>query len=308
MKILFIDTVHPFLKQELEKQNYICDTAYDKSKTEIQKIIHNYQGVIIRSRFIIDKEFIDYSSELKFIARSGSGLENIDVDYAESKNINCYNAAKGNQQAVAEHALGMLLSLFNNLNKADQEIRTGIWKREENRGRELAQKTIGIIGYGNNGAAFSEVLKGFDVTILAYDKYLTKYPYQSTMESIYNQANIVSLHVPLTAETVYLVNDDFIHKFEKDFYLINTARGKCVNTKDLVSALENGKIKGACLDVLEYEKTSFENLSQEGFTAEMQYLMNSPKTILSPHIAGWTQESNMKIAEVLLKKITSSAQ
>ena len=308
MKILFIDTVHPFLKQELEKQNYICDTAYDKSKTEIQKIIHNYQGVIIRSRFIIDKEFIDYASELKFIARAGSGLENIDVDYAESKNINCYNAAEGNQQAVAEHALGMLLSLFNNLNKADQEIRTGIWKREENRGRELAQKTIGIIGYGNNGAAFAEVLKGFDVTILAYDKYLTKYPYQSTMESIYNQANIVSLHVPLTAETVYLVNDDFIHKFEKDFYLINTARGKCVNTKDLVSALENGKIKGTCLDVLEYEKTSFENLSQEGFTAEMQYLMNSPKTILSPHIAGWTQESNMKIAEVLLKKITSSAQ
>jgi D-3-phosphoglycerate dehydrogenase len=308
MKILFIDTVHPFLKQELEKQNYICDTAYDKSKTEIQKIIHNYQGVIIRSRFIIDKEFIDYASELKFIARAGSGLENIDVDYAESKNINCYNAAEGNQQAVAEHALGMLLSLFNNLNKADQEIRTGIWKREENRGRELAQKTIGIIGYGNNGAAFAEVLKGFDVTILAYDKYLTKYPYQSTMESIYNQANIVSLHVPLTAETVYLVNDDFIHKFEKDFYLINTARGKCVNTKDLVSALENGKIKGACLDVLEYEKTSFENLSQEGFTAEMQYLMNSPKTILSPHIAGWTRESNVKISEVLLKKITASFQ
>lgn len=308
MKILFIDTVHPFLKQELETQNYICDTAYDKSKDEIQKIINNYQGIIIRSGFIIDKEFIDYASELNFIARAGSGLENIDVDYAESKNINCYNAAEGNQQAVAEHALGMLLSLFNNLNKADQEIRTGIWKREENRGRELAQKTIGIIGYGNNGAAFSEVLKGFDVTILAYDKYLTKYPYQSTMESIYNQANIVSLHVPLTAETVYLVNDDFIHKFEKDFYLINTARGKCVNTKDLVSALEKGKIKGACLDVLESEKTSFENLSQEGFTAEMQYLLDSPKTMLSPHIAGWTQESNVKIAKVLLEKITSSAQ
>ena len=308
MKILFIDTVHPFLKQELETQNYICDTAYDKSKAEIQKIINNYQGIIIRSRFIIDKEFIDYASELKFIARAGSGLENIDVNYAKSKNINCYNAAEGNQQAVAEHALGMLLSLFNNLNKADQEVRSGIWKREENRGRELAHKTIGIIGYGNNGSAFAEVLKGFDVTILAYDKYLTKYPYQSTMESIYKQADIVSLHVPLTAETTYLINDDLIHKFEKDFYLINTARGKCVNTKDLVSALEKGKIKGACLDVLEDEKTSFENLSQEGFTAEMQYIMDSPKTILSPHIAGWTQESNVKIAKVLLEKITSSAQ
>jgi D-3-phosphoglycerate dehydrogenase len=202
----------------------------------------------------------------------------------------------------------MLLSLFNNLNNADQEVRSGIWKREENRGVELSEKTVAIIGYGNNGSAFAEVLKGFDVTILAYDKYLTKYPYQSTMESIYKQADIVSLHIPLTAETTYLVDDDFINKFAKDFYLINTARGKCVNTKGLVLALENEQIKGACLDVLEYEKTSFENLSQEGFTAEMQYLMNSPKTILSPHIAGWTQESNVKIAEVLLKKITSSAQ
>jgi D-3-phosphoglycerate dehydrogenase len=308
MKILFIDTVHPFLKQKLEKQNYICDTAYDKSKAEIQEIIHNYQGVIIRSKFIIDKEFIDYASELKFIARAGSGLENIDVTYAKSKNINCYNAGEGNRQAVAEHALGMLLSLFNNLNKADQEIRNGKWEREENRGIELSGKTIGIIGYGNNGSAFAEILKGFDVTILAYDKYLTEYPYQSTMESIYKQADIVSLHIPLTAETTYLVNDDFINKFEKDFYLINTARGKCVNTKDLGSTLEKGKIKGACLDVLEYEKTSFENLSQQGFTAEMQYLMDSPKTMLSPHIAGWTRESNVKISEVLLKKITASFQ
>ena len=308
MRILFIDTTHPFLKQELEKQNYICDTAYNKSKGEIQEIIHNYQGIVIRSRFIIDKEFIDYASELKFIARAGSGLENIDVNYAESKNINCYNAGEGNRQAVAEHTLGMLLSLFNNLNKADQEVRNGKWEREENRGIELSGKTIGIIGYGNNGSAFAEILKGFDVTILAYDKYLTEYPYQSTMESIYKQADIVSLHIPLTAETTYLVDDDFINKFEKDFYLINTARGKCVNTKDLGSTLEKGKIKGACLDVLEYEKTSFENLSQQGFTAEMQYLMDSPKTMLSPHIAGWTRESNVKISEVLLKKITASFQ
>jgi len=308
MRILFIDIVHPFLKQELEKQNYICETAYDKSKTEIQEIIHNYQGVIIRSRFIIDKGFIDYASELKFIARAGSGLENINVNYAESKNINCYNAGEGNRQAVAEHALGMLLSLFNNLNKADQEVRNGKWEREENRGLELSGRTIGIIGYGNTGSAFAQILKGFDVTILAYDKYLTEHPYQSTMESIFKQADIVSLHVPLNTETTYLVNDEFIHKFEKDFYLINTARGKCVNTKSLVLALEKGEIKGACLDVLEYEKKSFENLNQEGFTAEMQDLLDSPKTMLSPHIAGWTQESNVKITEVLLKKITSSAQ
>ena len=305
MKILFIDTVHPLLKQELEKENHICDSAYNKSKTEIQQIISNYQGIIIRSRFKIDKQFIDCGSNLKFIARAGSGLENIDVEYAENKNIHCYNAAEGNRQAVAEHALGMLLSLFNNLNNADQEVREGKWEREKNRGIELAGKTVGIIGYGNNGSAFAEVLKGFNVKILAYDKYLTNYPQESSMETINKEADIISLHVPLTDETTYLVDDNFIKRFVKNFYLINTARGKCVNTKYLVKALANGKIKGACLDVLEYEKTSFENLSKDGLTSDMQYLMNAQNTILSPHIAGWTAESNVKIAEVLLNKFTS---
>jgi len=305
MKILFIDTVHPLLKQELEKENHICDTAYNNSKSEIQQIIINYQGIIIRSRFKIDKQFIDCGSNLKFIARAGSGLENIDVDYAENKNIHCYNAADGNRQAVAEHALGMLLSLFNNLNVADQEVRNGIWEREGNRGIELARKTVAIIGYGNNGSAFAEVLKGFDIKILAYDKYLKNYSYKSTMESIYKEADIVSLHIPLTEETTYLVDDNFINRFVKNFYLINTARGKCINTKNLVKALENKKIKGACLDVLEYEKTSFENLSKDGITSDMQYLMNAQNTILSPHVAGWTVESNVKIAEVLLNKFTS---
>ena len=305
MKILFIDTVHPLLKQELEKENHICDSAYNKSKTEIQQIISNYQGIIIRSRFKIDKQFIDCGSNLKFIARAGSGLENIDVEYAENKNIHCYNAAEGNRQAVAEHALGMLLSLFNNLNNADLEVREGKWERERNRGIELAGKTVGIIGYGNNGSAFAEVLKGFNVKILAYDKYLTNYPQKSSMETINKEADIISLHVPLTDETTYLVDDNFIKRFVKNFYLINTARGKCVNTKNLVKALENKKIKGACLDVLEYEKTSFENLSKDGLTSDMQYLMNAKNTILSPHIAGWTAESNVKIAEVLLNKFTS---
>ena len=305
MKILFIDSVHPLLKQELENENHICATAYDKSKTEIEKIISDYQGIIIRSRFKIDKQFIDCCDSLKFIARAGSGLDNIDVYYAENKKIHCYNAAKGNRQAVAEHALGMLLSLFNNLNTADQEVRNGVWKREENRGVELAGKTVGIIGYGNNGSAFAEVLKGFNVKILAYDKYLNDYSYKSTMESIYKQADIVSLHIPLTKETTYLVNDNFIRSFEKDIYLINTARGKCTNTKDLVAALENGKTKGACLDVLEYEKNSFEKLNKKGLASNMRYLMNAKNTILSPHVAGWTKESNVKIAKVLLNKIIS---
>ena len=305
MKILFIDTVHPLLKQELEKYHHHCDTAYNKKKAEIEETIHNYDGIIIRSKFNIDQQFIAKAFNLKFIARAGSGLENIDVAYAQSKKIKCYNAAAGNRQAVAEHALGMLLSLFNNLKNCDSEVRQGKWNRESNRGIELSGKTVAIIGYGNNGSAFAEILKGFGVTILAYDKYLKSYPYQSSMEIIYKEADILSLHIPLTEETTYLVNDNFINNFQKKFYLINTARGKCVNTKDLVSALKSGKIKGACLDVLEYENTSFENLSKDKVTTDMQYLIDSDKTILSPHIAGWTLESNIKISEILLQKIIS---
>ena len=307
MRILFIDTVHPLLKQELEKRSYICDTAYEKSKTEIQQTIYNYQGIVIRSRFKIDKEFIDAATNLEFIARAGSGLDNIDLNYSEKRSINCYNAAEGNRQAVAEHALGMLLSLFNNLNEVGKEIRNGIWEREKNRGIELAGKTIGIIGYGNTGSAFTEILKGFGVNILTYDKYLNNYPNKSTMERIYKESDILSLHVPLTEETTYLVNEDFIRKFKKEIYLINTSRGKCVNTEHLVSALENGTIKGACLDVLEYEKSSFEQLKSSGFTDDMQYIIESKETILSPHVAGWTIESNIKIAEVLLQKIITDS-
>ena len=308
MKILFIDIIHPLLKGKLEKLNYHCDTAYKKSKSEIEEIISNYQGIIIRSRFKIDKQFIDKATNLKFIARAGSGMENINTEYAQIKNIKCYNAAEGNRKAVAEHAIGMLLSLFNNLNKADLAVRNQIWEREANRGVELSGKTIGIIGFGNNGSAFAKALKGFNVSILAYDKYLNNYTHQSDMENIYKKADIVSLHIPLTEETTSLVDDNFINSFEKDFYLINTARGKCVNTISLVKGLNNGKIKGACLDVFECEKTSFENLSKDGLTTEIQYLIDSEKTILSPHIAGWTQESNIKIAKILLGKITSSLQ
>jgi len=308
MKILFIDSVHPLLKEKLEKQNHNCYTVYNKSKDEIEDIISNYEGIIIRSRFKIDQIFIDKATKVKFIARAGSGLENIDVEYAKSRNIKCYNAAEGNRQAVAEHAIGMILSLFNNLNRSDQEVRNGEWNRENNRGVELQGKTIAIIGYGNNGSAFANILQSFGVKILVYDKYLNNYPHKSSMKDIFKQADIVSLHIPLTEETTYLVNENFINNFKRNFYLINTARGKCVNTKSLVKSMKEGKVKGACLDVLEYEKTSFENLSENGFTEEMQYLIDSEKTILSPHTAGWTIESNIKIAEVLLQKITSDFQ
>ena len=305
MRVLFIDRVHPSLKNNLEENHFVCDESYHLSKKEIEKIINNYEGIVIRSRFKIDSNFIDRAKKLKFIARAGSGIENIDVEFAESKNIKCFNASEGNKQAVAEHAIGMILSLFNNLNKSDKEVREGIWEREGNRGIELSGKTIGIIGFGNNGSAFAEILKGFNMKILSFDKYLSKYLYESSIKEIYENADIISLHIPLTKETTYMVNDEFINNFKKDFYLINTARGECVNTNSLVNALQNGKIKGACLDVLEYEETSFENLSQEGFTTEMKYLIESEKTILSPHVAGWTAESNRKIVEVLTEKITS---
>ena len=303
MKVLFIDTVNPLLIQTLESANILCDTAYSKSKEEISTIIHQYDGIIIRSKFEIDKSFIDIAKKLKFIARAGSGTENIDVEYAITKNISCLNAAEGNRQAVAEHALAMILGLINNINQANQEVKKGQWNRESNRGTEISGKKIGIIGFGNNGNAFANLLRGFDVTILAYDKYKTEYGYKTDMETIYKEADFLSLHVPLTHETKYLVNDDFISKFNKPFYLINTSRGKCVDTEALAKSLENKKILGACLDVLEQEKMSFEKLATQNNTKDLTYLLKAKNVILTPHIAGWTKESDIKIAEILAQKI-----
>ncbi len=307
MKILFIDTVHPFLKKTLEEKKYICDIAYKKNKEEIEKIIKKYEGIVIRSKFSIDKKFIDKAKKLKFIARAGVGTENIDIKYLKKKRIKCFNSGNANSQSVAEHALGMLLMLLNNINKTNNEVRKGIWKREANRGVELSGKTIAIIGFGNTGSRLAKLLKPFEVKILAYDKYLSKYPYQSTMRQIYNQANIISLHIPLTKETTFLVNDLFIKKFKKPIYIINTARGKCVCTKSLVNGMKTKKILGACLDVLENEKESFTELSKEkGLDQNIKSLVKSTNVILSPHIAGWTQESNYKIAKVLFEKITKN--
>ncbi|MAO72276.1 MAG: hydroxyacid dehydrogenase [Flavobacteriales bacterium] len=305
MKVLFIDNTHPHLQNTLERNNFVCHNALSLSKSEIEEKISDYEGILIRSRFEIDSQFIDKARNLKFIARAGSGLENIDVSYAKSKKIICFNAAEGNRQAVAEHAIGMILSLFNNLNVSDLEVRKGKWNREKNRGIELSGKTIGIIGFGNNGSAFAEALSGFRVNILAYDKYLESYKYQSSMEKIYKHADILSLHIPLTEETKYLVNKDFIEKFEKNIFLINTARGKCVNTKDLMIKIKDNKILGACLDVLEYEKLSFEKLSDSGDNQVLRFLLESKNVILSPHIAGWTHESSLKISMILAKKILS---
>jgi D-3-phosphoglycerate dehydrogenase / 2-oxoglutarate reductase len=307
MKILFIDSNHSLLHETLEKAGHVCDLNYHWTAEEIENNIHLYDGVVIRSKLKITKDLIDKAQQLKFIARAGAGMENIDVAYAESKGIQCLHAPEGNRDAVAEHAIGMLLSLFNNLCRANKEVRDGKWIREGNRGVELMGKTIGIIGYGNMGSAVAERLKSFGVTILVYDKYKknfgTNFIKETTLAEIFEKADVVSLHTPLTAETNYLINDAFIQQFSKNIFIINTARGKCLNTNDLVTHLKTGKVLGACLDVLEYEMTSFENIDITTLPVAFQYLVQSDKVILSPHIAGWTHESNQKIAKVLAEKI-----
>ena len=301
MKVIFLDSTHQYLIDELRRNSFICHQEFSKTKEQIENIIENYDGVIIRSRFKIDKKFIDAGKNLKFIARAGSGLENIDIKYAKRKNIICINAGEGNKQAVAEHALAMILNLINKIKQADYQIRNGNWLREENRGLELSKKTFGIIGYGNTGSAFVNLLKNFNVKILVYDKYKKNYPFKSSMKKIFNEADFISLHIPLSNETEDLVNKTFINQVKKPFYLINTSRGKCVKTNELINAIKEEKILGACLDVFEFEKNSFEDIKTDNIN--LNFLINSNKTILTPHIAGWTHESYYKIAKILAEKI-----
>lgn len=305
--ILFIDSAHPCMKEVLEMNGFVCDDGTKMDVKEIHTIIHKYTGIIVRSRININKDFIDKAINLQFIGRVGAGMESIDMSYAQEKNVSCFNSPEGNRDAVGEQALGMLLSLMNNLNRADRQVRNGEWIREENRGFEIKGKTIAIIGYGNMGSSFARKLKGFEANVIAYDKYKQNYSDEFVQESSWNEivekADILSLHVPLTEETRYLINNSLIGKFKKDFWLINTARGPVVNTADLVLALKSGKIKGAALDVIEYEETSFESLSLKNMPAPWKYLVNNDKVILTPHIAGWTEESKEKLATVLAHKI-----
>lgn len=307
MKILFLDSNHPLLHETLQKAGHTCDLNYQWTKEEVITSIHLYDGIVIRSKIKITKEIIDKALKLKFIARAGAGMENIDVEYAERKGIRCLHAPEGNRDAVGEHAIGMLLSLFNNLCRANKEVREGKWIREGNRGIELMGKTVGIIGYGNMGSAFAERLKGFGVKVLVYDKYRRNFGnnfiIESTLDQIFEQVDVISLHTPLTEETHYMINDNFINSFKKNIYIVNTARGKCLNTGDLVKNIKSGKVAGACLDVLEYEVVSFENLDASNLPEPFQYLIQSEKVMLSPHIGGWTIESNQKIARVLAEKI-----
>ncbi|WP_299667137.1 2-hydroxyacid dehydrogenase [uncultured Polaribacter sp.] len=307
MKILHIDTNHPLLLNQLNDLGFKNDEDYASSKSAIEAKIHLYDGLIIRSRFSIDKNFLDKATNLKFIGRVGAGLENIDCEYATSKNIELIAAPEGNRNAVGEHTLGMLLSLFNKLNKADNEVKNGKWFREENRGIELDGKTIGLIGYGNMGKSFARKMRGFDVQVLCYDvkpNVSDKNSMQVSLSELQENADVLSLHTPETALTKNMVNANFINSFKKNFWLLNTARGSSVVTKDLVTALKAGKILGAGLDVLEYEKTSFENLFSDNKMPEaFTYLIRSENVLLSPHIAGWTVESHQKLAQTIIDKI-----
>lgn len=306
-KVLFIDSAHPFLNEELQKNGFSCDLFYTLSYSEIENTIGNYYGIVIRSKVTLDKHLLDKAKNLKFIARVGAGMENIDVAYAESIGIKCLHAPEGNRDAVGEHALAMLLALFNNICKADDEVRNGKWIREGNRGIELGEKTVGIIGYGNMGQAFAQRLKGFNCKVLAYDKYKTNYSnefaQQATLQNLFDNCDVISLHVPLTEETEFFINTDFFNAFKKPIYIINTARGKVLKTADLVKAMQNKKVLGACLDVLEYEEGSFENLQKAFESEDFKYLAKSNNVVLSPHVGGWTHESNLKLAQVLVLKI-----
>lgn len=309
MKILHLDANHPLLINQLNDLGFTNHEDYTSPKADIQQKINQYDGFIIRSRFSIDKTFLDAATNLKFIGRVGAGLENIDCDYAQSKGIALIAAPEGNRNAVGEHSLAMLLSLFNKLNKGDKEVREGKWLREDNRGLELDGKTVGLIGYGNMGKAFAKKLRGFDVKVLCYDlkpNVADANATQVTLSQLQDQADVLSLHTPEAPSTINMVNAKFINGFKKPFWLINTARGKSVVTSDLVNALKTGQILGAGLDVLEYEKSSFENLFTDNKMPEaFKYLINADNVILSPHVAGWTIESKEKLAQTIVDKIKS---
>lgn len=306
-KVLFIDTVHPILHERLVKAGFECIIGTKFSLEEVQTILPDIFGLVIRSRFTMNAEFLANANQLKFIARSGSGLENIDQNYCKEKGIALFNSPEGNRNAVAEHALGMLLVLLNKLHIANLQIRNGVWNREANRGEELDGKTIGIIGYGNNGAAFAKKLRGFDVKVMVYDKYKTgfgdHFVQECTLEAIKEQVDVVSFHIPQNKETKYWGNEEFFNSFSKPILLLNLSRGKIVNTKDLVSALKSGKVRGAGLDVLEFETKSFESFFEQNLPEEFSYLIQSENVVLTPHVGGWTKESYFKLSDVLADKI-----
>jgi D-3-phosphoglycerate dehydrogenase len=300
--ILIVDDIHPIFIEQAEALGYTCDYRPDIKQAEVLNIIGQYAGLLIRSKFQVDKTVLDLADNLRFICRAGAGMDNIDEAYAISKGIELMNAPEGNSDAVGEHAAGMLLSLMNNFNRADAEIRAGSWQREANRGFELKGKTVGIIGYGHMGRSFARKLQGFEVNVIAYDKYKTgfsdQYAREVSMEEIVKHSDVLSLHIPLTPETNGLVDDEYLFHFRKPIFLLNTARGKVAKVQSVLNAIKQGKILGAGLDVLEVEK--YPALAEQSWYQE---LIQSGKVLLTPHVAGWTFDSYRKLSEVLAQKL-----
>ena len=308
MKILLLDKNHPLITEQLSEKGFVLEEDFSSSYEQVLEKIHLYEGVIIRSRIPLDAHFLEKAKNLKFIARVGAGMENIDIAKAQKLGIKLINSPEGNKDAVAEHVIGTLLVLMNRLFISSNEVKKGIWLREENRGEEILGKTFGIIGYGNMGKAVAKRLSGFGCKTIFYDikpNLSDEFATQVSLQELQENADILSLHTPLTEDTLYMIDEEFISKMKKNFYFINTARGKNLKTSALVNALKSGKIKGACLDVLEYEKTSFENLEMKN--EDLEYLLNSEKAIITPHIAGWTHESKIKLAQVIVDKILAFA-
>ena len=304
MKILLLDKNHPLITEQLSEKGFVLEEDFSSNYEQVLEKIHLYEGIIIRSRIPLDAHFLEKAKNLKFIARVGAGMENIDTAKAQELGIKLINSPEGNKDAVAEHVIGTLLVLMNRLFISSNEVKKGIWHREENRGEEILGKTFGIIGYGNMGKAVAKRLSGFGCKTIFYDikpNLSDEFATQVSLQELQENADILSLHTPLTEDTLYMIDEEFISKMKKNFYFINTARGKNLKTSALVNALKSGKIKGACLDVLEYEKTSFENLETKN--EDLEYLLNSEKAIITPHIAGWTHESKIKLAQVIVDKI-----
>lgn len=302
--ILIVDDIHPIFIEQAEAMGYACNYQPQIKPEAAYSMLSDYAGLVIRSKFLVDKKVLDLATSLRFVCRAGAGMDNIDEGYALSKNIVLINAPEGNMDAVGEHAIGLLLNLMNNINHADAEIRNGKWQREANRGYELKEKTVGIIGYGHMGKSFAKKLAGFGVFVIAYDKYKTgfsdQYAREVSMEEIVRTCDVLSLHVPLTKETNGLVNDEYLFHFKKPIFLLNTSRGKVVKTQAVLNAIKQGKIIGAGLDVLEIEK--FPALAEQAWFDELR---QSGRVILSPHVAGWTFDSYRKISEVMAEKLSA---
>ena len=306
MHILIVDPPHPVMLEQFDEFGWEYDLEYEKTKEELLDIVSRYDGIVVRSSIRVDKPLMDAAKNWSFIARYGVGTEHIDLEYAAHKGIAVFTSPEGSKDAVAEHTMGMLLMLMNHLSRADSQVKAGQWLREPNRGVEIKGKTVGILGYGNMGKAFAKRLQGFECKVIAYDKYKKQYgdefAEEVDLETLFKEADILSIHIPYMKDNHYFIDGDFIDSFSKPIYILNTARGLVLHTEELVERIEEGKVAGAALDVIEYEEMSFVNLDLNELPTPFQYLRQSDQVVLAPHIAGWSMESKKRHAEVLVEK------